>query len=143
MSDKPTPETPRQEIEFDFGGKTWRVRPVVSIIGAIEVATATPALILARKVYGVEGEVSVTEMVIIMHQLLLPQKGPSQAECGEILMNEGYSRLRLPVGDFLARALKGHAEHERIALEEAKRAAAAKLQEAGGAEKTAGPQTGG
>ena len=106
-------ESVRQEIEFTFAGRSWKVRPEFEVIGAVEKATGAPSLILARQIYALE--IPLTTLALIIYSILRPQGGPKLAEVGEALMADGYESLTDPIGDLLARALKGNTAHMREA----------------------------
>lgn len=126
-------ENQKQEVEFDLGGKTYRVRPTYEVLVRIEGATNQACRQLGNKCYAVGTlqalraeitEISIGEMSVILFQMVRDQKGApdSAVAVGEILMDEGYSQLCGPVGDFLTRAFLGHKEHVKQ-IENAKGAA--------------------
>lgn len=148
-------EDPRQELEFVLGGKTFRARPSWEVLAAIEGSTNSPARTIGMKALAslqraadrVTPEISLTEMAATLAALLRGQPGaPEPNKIGEMLVEDGYSQLLLPVGLFLTRAYKGNKEHEKDAAETARRAREAeeearKNEEAPQTEAGPGPQT--
>jgi hypothetical protein len=124
-------ENPRQETELSFGGKTYSVRPTFQIITSIEAALNQPARFLGMKCfvvgkamgerYGAEQEISMGELAVIVFWMLrdqfLADKAMPQtpAAVGEIMMEDGYGQLLMPVGEILTRAQKGNREHAKEA----------------------------
>lgn len=129
-------ENPRQEIELPFDGKTFRVRPNFETITSVEVALGEPARVVGRKclsagMSAVERarmnagpEVGVSEFAIALYWILRSQKDAPATilDVGNVLVEDGYGNLLLPVGQFLVRAQRGNKEHEKEAAEEALKA---------------------
>ena len=116
-------EDARQEIEIELGGETYRARPTFQIIVNIEAALDQPARTLGLKcwVYGIAldqrgpgtEEIKLTELAIILFHMIggPDEKFKSPTDVGDVLMEEGYGKLCLPVGNFLTRAQQGNREH--------------------------------
>jgi hypothetical protein len=121
-------ESARQEIEFTFMGKPWKVRPTFDVISSVEKATGESAMTLGRKL--INYEMPLTTIAVVLYSILRPLGGPKIDEIGAAIVEDGYQELTEPVATLLVRALKGNAAHMR-------EAAAA----AGGT--GSGPQTGG
>lgn len=138
-------ETARQEIPLTFGGKPYRVRPTFQNIVNLEGALNQSARSVGMKAFasgtpsaerGLQPEIALTELAVALFWILQGQEGaPKSVEAvGEILMEEGYTDLLLPVGQYLTRAQRGHKQHEKES-EEAER----KVKEAGEAGAAKGP----
>jgi len=121
-------ESARQEIELTVGGKTFSVRPDFVTISNIEAATQQPARTLGLQAYaagvpqsarGGFPEISMTNLVLVIFWMLRGKKdAPATVEAvGEIIMEEGYGDLLMPVGNFLTRAQRGNKEHEKEAAQ--------------------------
>lgn len=110
-----------QEIELTFGGKVYRLRPTFKVLIGIEAATVQPSRDLGLKIWN--GHAALIELATVM-QILLRDKGEDRSveEIGEVLMDDGFLGLTDPLGRFLTRAQRGHKEHEREAVEAAKKA---------------------
>lgn len=122
------PENPRQEIEFDLDGKTFRVRPTFEVIANVEAALSQSARSLGLKALaagmssverGTQTEITLSEFCVVLYWILRgkPDAPASAKAIGEILMEAGYGALLLPVGLFLTRAQRGNKEHEKEAVE--------------------------
>lgn len=143
-------DTARQEIPLTFAGKPYRVRPTFQNVVNLEGALNQPARTVGMKAFasgtpaaerGLQPEISLSELSVVLFWMLRGQEGApkSPEEVGEILMEDGYSELLLPVGQYLTRAQRGHKLHVKEA-EEAER----KAKEAGENGAATGPiQTGG
>lgn len=114
-------DTALQEIELKFDGKLYRVRPTFKVLIGIEAATVQPSRDLGLKIWN--GNAALIEIATVL-QILLREKGEDRSveEIGEILMDDGFLGLTDPLGRFLTRAQRGHKEHEREAVEAAKKA---------------------
>lgn len=121
-------ESPRQEIELKLDGKTFTVRPDFRTISAIEAATDQAARGLGLKCLAASmpvdsrrgtPEVSMTELVQAVFWMLKDKKGAPETpmDVGEILMEEGYGKLLMPVGEFLVRGQRGNKEHAKEAAQ--------------------------
>lgn len=110
-----------QEIELTFGGKTYRCRPTFKVLIGIEAATVQPSRDLGLKIWN--GNAALIEIATVL-QILLRDKGEDRSveEIGEVLMDDGFLGLTDPLGRFLTRAQRGHKEHEREAVEAARKA---------------------
>lgn len=110
-----------QEIELKFDGKLYRVRPTFKVLIGIEAATVQPSRDLGLKIWN--GNAALIEIATVL-QILLRDKGEDRTveEIGEVLMDDGFLGLTDPLGRFLTRAQRGHKEHEREAVEAAKKA---------------------
>lgn len=110
-------ESAKQEIEFSFGGKAYKVRPTFDVIISIEAAIGLPAQALGLKM--LRTEASLTEIAAILFHVLKGQAGaPTTPNAvGEIMMEDGYGDLLLPLGLFLTRALRGNREHMKEAAQ--------------------------
>lgn len=129
---------PREEIELTFNGRAFRVRPTFKNIVNLEGALAQPARAVGMKALaagtamaerGMMPEIMLTELAVVIFWMLNGQEGApkSPEEVGDILMEDGYSSLLQPVGEYLTRAQRGHKIHVKEAEEadKAKEAAAA------------------
>ena len=135
------------EIELQFAGKTYAVKPSFEILASIEGALNQPARSVGLKALaagmsaaerGLQPEISLTELTVCIFWMLKGLGGPENpAQVGAIIMDEGYADLLLPVGQFLTRAQRGHKLHQKEA-EEAQ-AAALKASEAGNGDAVKGP----
>lgn len=123
-------ENARQEIELEFGGKKFSVRPDFQTISNIEVATDQPARTLGLKALASSlpmsqrsgvAEISMTELAVVVFWMLKGKKGAPEStqSVGETMMEEGYGSLLMPVGEFLVRAQRGNKEHEKEAAQAA------------------------
>lgn len=110
-------ESAKQEIEFAFGGKAFKVRPTFDVIISIEAATGQPAQALGVKI--LRTEASLTEIAAALFHVLRGQVGapPTPNAVGETMMEDGYGDLMLPLGLFLTRALRGNREHMKEAAQ--------------------------
>jgi hypothetical protein len=126
-------ETPRQEIELELGGKTYTVRPDFRTISAIEAATEQAARALGLKCLAASmpvdsrrgtPEVSMTELAQAIFWMLKDKKNApaTPMDVGDLLMEEGYGKLLMPVGEFLIRAQRGNKEHQKEAAQAAAQA---------------------
>ncbi len=140
--------SPRQEIAIPFDGKTFRVRPTFEVLASIEGALNQSARSVGMKALasgmtaadrGLQPEISLTEMAVVVYWMLKDQDGaPKDASVvGSMLVDNGFSDLLLPVGQFLTRAQKGNKLHEQEAIE------AERLAQEAGADASKGPQTAG
>lgn len=117
MSDPST-----QEVAFSLGGKDYRLRPTFRILARIETTLNQPARTLGVKCYlggvpqserGGNPEISLVELSSVLAAMLADTKDPPTIDkVGDILMEEGYSNLLLPIGNFLTRAQRGNKIHE-------------------------------
>lgn len=112
-----------EETEVSFGGKAYRVRPTFRVISRVESETDQAARVLGSKMFSLQ--ISVTEMAAVMSALLRDHGGPTAQQAGEIIVNDGYEELVLPVGTMLAHVLRGHKRH----MEEAARQASGTAQD--------------
>lgn len=107
-------DNPRQEIEFPFGGKVYRIRPTFEIIVTIEAELNQASRTVGMKL--LRAEAGLAEIAVVVWNVLKDQKAaPTRAEIGEAIMNDGYIDLLIPLGQFLMRAQRGHKEHEKEA----------------------------
>lgn len=112
----------RQEIDIPFNGKVYTVRPTFETVAGIEGATGQASAALAKKFYANEPSEypSLTITAQVVYQLLQPvDKNLTPEIVGTALMEDGCDELWVPLGDFLARALKGNKAHMRKAQEAA------------------------
>lgn len=140
--------SPRQEIAIPFDGKVFKVRPTFEVLASIEGALNQPARSVGMKALasgmtsadrGLQQEISLTEMAVAVYWMLHGQDGaPKDATAvGSALVENGFSDLLLPVGQFLTRAQKGNKLHEQEAIE------AERLAQEAGEIAGKGPQTAG
>lgn len=120
-------ENARQEIELSLGGKVYSVRPDFATISGIEGVADQPARTLGMKAMAGAiplnqrpanvAEISLTELALVVFLMLKGKKGApeSATDVGNLLMEEGYGHLLMPVGQFLVRAQRGNKEHEKEA----------------------------
>lgn len=122
-------ENPRQEITLSLGGKDFAVRPTFEVIAGIEAALDQPARTVGmkalasgmtlgeRQARGAGAEISMSEMAVVLFHMVKGKKDApaNPTEVGNILMEDGYGDLLLPVGQFLTRAQRGNKEHEKEA----------------------------
>lgn len=135
------------EIELEFDGQTYTVKPSFEIIASIEGALNQSARSVGLKALaagmsaaerGLQPEISLTELTVCVFWMLKNQGGPDNpAKVGTVIMEEGYGDLLLPVGQYLTRAQRGHKLHQKEA-EEAEEAAR-KAREAGNGDAAKGP----
>jgi len=120
----------RQEIDITFDGKVYAVRPTFEVVSAIESATGQACSALAWKFFAVEpaNYASLTETGTVLYQALRPVMGDkiTPALVGERLMEEGCTPFWHSLGMLCSRALRGNAEHVRMAMKEIEDAEAAK-----------------
>jgi hypothetical protein len=134
-------ESPRIEVEFPFNGKKYFVRPTFKKLTQIESVTDQPARTTGLKAmitamsyqsriaggYGNIQEISIGEMALVLfwilqEDLVADKNGPQTPEdVGNILMDDGFLELCIPVGQFLTRAQRGNKEHIRQAEKERKK----------------------
>lgn len=107
------PESPRQEIEFKFNGKTYKRRPTWAALVNIEAATNQPCRALGMKV--LQTDVSLTEVTTVLAVLIGEDADMTPEQIGDVLVEDGYGELLLPLGQFLVRAQRGNKEHEKEA----------------------------
>lgn len=114
-------ERARQNLEFEFGGKKYTIRPTWALLIDIEVATNQACRALGMKFLSMTA--SLSEITIVTQVLLKDQKDAPQKpeEIGEIIMDDGFTELLGPYGMFLTSAQRGH----KIAIQEAAEAAEA------------------
>ena len=110
-------EHPRQEIELSFGGKTYRVRPTFEVVVGIEAELNQSSRVVGMKL--LRAEASLAEITVILWNALKGKKGApdTRQEVGEVIMEDGYRDLLVPLGNFLLRAQRGNKEHEKEAAE--------------------------
>lgn len=130
-----------QEVVFQFGGKTYRIRPTWKVLVRIESALGQSSRTLGMKCWatgipaserGANPEISLAEISGVLAGMLADIKGaPPMDQIGEILVDEGYADLLLPLGSFLVRAQRGNIAHEQeiLATRKAAEEAAAKAEE--------------
>lgn len=111
-------EHPRQEIEFVFGGQTYRVRPTFQIVIGMEAELNQSSRVVGMKL--LNAEASVAEIAVVVWHMIKDQKGApkTRSDVGEIIMDDGYASLikePFPLAMFLLRAQKGNKEHEKEA----------------------------
>ena len=100
-------ENPRDEIEIELGGATYRVRPTFKIISAIEMATNQGCTALGAKFLQQQG--SLTEMAAILFHVLRHEKNaPTQEEIQEMVFEDGMMDLIVPIAGLLTRSLRGN-----------------------------------
>ncbi len=114
-----------QEVEFEIAGKKYSCRPTFKTLVTIENALGQPCRTLGIKCFTFAvpldrrgpnaQEISLSELSSIIFQMVKDTEGApeSVAEVGDALMEDGYSHLIGPVGEFLTRAQQGNAEHAR------------------------------
>lgn len=118
-------ESALQDIELDFAGKTWTLRPEFRTLVAIEAALEQPSRALGLKFLRMEA--SVGEIAATIFMLLRDRKdAPTRDEIGEAIMADGYDDVLMPIGTYLTRAIRGSKEHEKEALAKREKEAAAK-----------------
>ena len=114
-------ESALQEIELNFAGQVWRLRPEFQTLIAIEAALNQPSRTLGLKL--LRYEAGVAEIAATVFLLLRDKKGaPTREEVGQAIMEDGYDDLMVPLGTYLTRAIRGSKEHEKEALAKAKAA---------------------
>lgn len=114
-----------QEVEIEVGGKKYSCRPTFKTLVTIEGALGQPCRTLGIKCFTFAvpldrrgpnaQEISLGELSAIVFNMVKDLDGAPESvnEIGDALMEEGYSHLIGPVGDFLTRAQQGNAEHAR------------------------------
>lgn len=111
-----------QEIELPFGAVVYRIRPKWRKLIEVEATLQQPSRQLGLKF--LRWEASVTETLAVLWVLLKDEKNPPDRETmGDTLIDQGYEDLMLPIGNFLTRAIRGNAIHEKEEAEKARRAA--------------------
>lgn len=113
-------ESALQDIELQFAGKDWQIRPEFQTLVAIEGALGQPSRTLGLKCLRLEA--GVAEVGAIVFLILRGKKdAPDREAVGTAIMADGYDDLLVPIGTYLLRAIRGSKEHEKEAL--AKKAA--------------------
>lgn len=107
-------ESARQEIELEFGGVTYQVRPEFKTIIRVEATLNQPSRQLGLKCLNYEA--SVGEIAAIVFAVLQDQPNPPDKErIGDVIVEDGYDDLMIPLGTYLLRAVKGNKVHEKEA----------------------------
>lgn len=121
---------PLQEVEFPIAGKTWRARPVYSVLARVEYMMGAPCRELGARAYasalpmaqrnGVK-ELGIAETVNVLCAIFSGVPNfPGPEALGDTFLDEGgYLDLMSPLGDFLVRAIRGNKEYEKDVRERA------------------------
>lgn len=120
---------PRQDLTIPLGGVSYTVRPEFETLATVEVLTGIPAQAVGFKMTTVS-TIGINDMAMVIWALIAEQckdkkdRPQNTTEVGRILFEEGFAQHLAPIADFLIMGLKGHAEHVKEGLENAKKAEA-------------------
>lgn len=119
----------RLEVEFSFDGKDYSVRPTFELISSIESVTGMGCTALAERFWATDPSqyASLTITSQVLYAILRREdKSITPAVISQVLLDDGCGPLFQPLGEFCARALRGHKEHIRIAEQQEREAQAAR-----------------
>lgn len=106
------------DIELQFAGQSWKLRPSFKKIISVEATLNQPSRQLGLKCLNYEA--SVSEIAALLYVILNDQAGaPDREKIGDVLMEDGYDQVMVPLGQFLCRAIRGNKIHEREAAAKA------------------------
>lgn len=114
----------REEVEINFGGKTYTIRPTITVLSGVESVTGKSTFKLADQCWGPSPDEwpTLTEVAQIMFQIVYSVDPKITADkVGEILLEDGILDLMPPLRNFLGRAFKGNKTHIALMEKEAKK----------------------
>lgn len=93
------------EITLVLAGTTFLLRPSFSTLMALETATGTGLITLARKFAG--GDFTLAELGALVKAGIEGAGGVAPDNMGELITREGVANVAAPLSRFLAQALAG------------------------------------
>lgn len=101
-------DTLRNEVAITLGGVERTMRATFTAIRAIEAAVGKSLIALISQV-GANGDLSITDAATIIHHGLrgADDKRLTLEQVGDAVMEAGYSKVSIPVIEFLSTALNG------------------------------------